>query len=190
MKLQLFAVAATAVVSVVAACGGGGTSTPAAVSTPRPVASVSSSTPATAAATSAPSAVAPSAAASAATLDLCGLLTVSDVQTALGGSWLEGQLTSTGGYCHWDSGNNPNDRVITAVDPRPLLTIKSAASGGVDFEAGDVAGYSYRDEASHVLTTYLDHGLYSVIVEIPTTTDAADDQAHAQALSEVAAGNF
>jgi hypothetical protein len=123
-------------------------------------------------------------------LDLCGLLTADDLHTVLGGPWAEGQLTSTGGYCHWDSGSSPNDQVITATDARTLDAIKTVAADEVDMTVAGHAAISIRQADAHLQSTYVDLGGKLLILEFPTSSSAADDQAHAQALAEIAIGNL
>lgn len=201
----MVAVAALAVFTV-AACGGGanptGVSTPTAspvggptaaastpVATPSSAPTAAVSAPPTSAPTTPPT-DAPTPAATTAAIDLCALLSADDLNTVLGGSWLEGQLTSTGGYCHWDSGNGSGEIVITATDLRPLEEIKSHAPGGVDMTVNGHAGYSVRNAAFHLQTVYVDLGGQSLIVEFPTSSSADDDQTNAQELAEIAIGNL
>ncbi|MEO5703652.1 MAG: DUF3558 family protein [Candidatus Limnocylindrales bacterium] len=178
-----------AVPAVLALAGCGGT-----VSTPTAVvatagADATGSTP-TAAATAAPTSP-PAATQVATAVDLCGLLTAGDLSTVLGGSWAEGQLTSTGGYCHWDSGSQPNDQVITATDARTLEAIKSAAAGsGTDMTVAGHAGYSVRSTTTRLQSTYVDLGGKLLLLEFGTSSSSADDQAHAQALAEIAVGKM
>ena len=101
-----------------------------------------------------------------------------------------GTLTSTGGYCHWDSANGgQGDRVITAIDDRTIEAIK-AAGGGTEITVNGHTGYSVRDEAARVQTTYVDIGGRSLIVEFPSTSHAAADLTSAQKLAETAIGNM
>lgn len=187
---RIMFVVAPAVLAL-AACGGSGTPTAPPVGATAG-ASGSVATPGnapTTASTSAPTSP-PAATQVASALDLCGLLTANDLQTVLGGSWLEGQLTSTGGYCHWDSGSSPNDQVITATDARTLDAIKAVASDEVDMTVAGHAGISIRQADAHLQSTYVDLGGKLLILEFPTSSSAADDQAHAQALAEIAIGNL
>ena len=130
------------------------------------------------------------AAPSAGAIDLCGLLTAADVTKALGGSSIEGTLTSTGGYCHWDSARSPNDRVITATQPGTLDDVKGPAPTGAELTVGGRGAYSVRDEAARVQTTWIDVGGQLLLVEIPLSTDAAADLQSAEELAGIAVGNL
>jgi len=181
----------------VAACATGAVPTPVTpTASPGEGPTAAASTP-TAAATTAvsaapvsPATTLPTPVASGAAVDLCSLLTAGDLNDVLEGNFLEGELTSTGGYCHWDSALSPNESVITAIDDRSLETIKSAGPGGVDITAGGHAGYSVRNEDFRLQTTFLDLGGTSLILEFPITSNAADDLADAQELAEIAVGNL
>lgn len=181
-------------VLALAACGGGsGTpTTPAAAATSGAGSSVVTATgaPATTAAgapTSAPATAQPSAAG---LLDLCSLLTAADLRTWRGDNYQEGQLTSTGGYCHWDRGNQPDEQVITATDARSLDAIKSVATGEVDMTVDGHAGISIRQADLHILSIYVDIGGQLLVLEFGTSASTANDQAAAQALAEIAIGNL
>lgn len=141
-------------------------------------------------ASTAPPSIPPAATQGATALNLCGLLTANDLQTVLGGSWAEGQLTSTGGYCHWDSGSQSSEQVITATDSRTLDAIKAVSADEVDMTVAGHAGISIRQADAHILTTYVDVGGKLLLLEFGTSSNAADDQAHAQALAEIAIGNL
>lgn len=123
-------------------------------------------------------------------VDLCSLLTVNDVNAVLEGNFLEGELTSTGGYCHWDSAMSSGESVITAIDDRSLDAIKTAGPGGVDMTAGGRAAYSVRNEDFLLQTTFIDLYGQSLIVEFPTSSSADDDLADAQELADIAVGNL
>jgi hypothetical protein len=185
MKSSKFVVAALAVFAF-----GGCAAAPAAPTGTTAVATPPAATSTLAATASASPAVATTApAASASAIDLCSLLSVADIQAVIPGSWLEGQLTKpVGGYCHWD--NTLQERVITAIEPRPFDAVKAAAVGGTDFTAAGHPAYSIRDEAAHVQTTWIDLSGQVLIVEIPASADAAADLSHAQALAGVTVGNM
>jgi hypothetical protein len=182
-------------VLALAACGGGsGTpTTPAAVATSGAGSSVVTATgaPGTTAAAAPTSAPATGQPTSARLLDLCSLLTTADLFTVLDGHYLEGQLTSTGGYCHWDSGNSQlNEQVITAIDPRSLDAIKSAVTGETDMAVNGHAGISLRDATNRIETIYVDIGGQVLDLEFGTSSSATKDQEAAQALAEIAIGNL
>lgn len=187
---KLAAVAALAVFAL-AACGGTAAPPTGTTAPPSSPAGAATTAPAATTAASTPPAVATTApAGSAGTIDLCGLLSAADVQAVIAGSWLEGQLTSTGGYCHWD--NTLSERVITAIDPATLEGIKASMPGGENFVIllFAASGYSFRDEGAHVQTTWLDIGEQLLIVEIPMSSDADADLSNAKELSEIVLGNL
>ena len=162
------------------------TATTAVATSPAATSTSAATTPATA---SAPTVATTAPAGSASAIDLCSLLSVADIQAVIPGSWLEGQLTKpVGGYCHWD--NTLQERVITAIEPRTFDAVKAAAVGGTDFTAGGHPAYSFRDEAAHVQTTWIDLSGTVLIVEIPASADAAADLSNAQGLTGVAVGNM
>ena len=190
---RIMFVVAPAVLALAACGGGSGTpTTPAAAATSGASSSVVTPTgaPATTAAgapTSAPATAQPSAAG---LLDLCSLLTADDLKTVLGGNYLEGQLTSTGGYCHWDAGNQPNEQVITATDARSLDAIKSVATGEVDMAVDGHAGISIRQADVQIHAIYVDIGGQLLVLEFGTSSSATKDQEDAQTLAEIAIGNL
>jgi hypothetical protein len=193
MKFSRIAFVVAPTVLALAACGGGAgapTGPLGATSGAGSSAAAPSGPPAATVATqpsSAPTTAQPS---SAGALDLCSLLEANDLHTVLGGSWLEGQLTSTGGYCHWDNANQPNEQTITAIDARALDAIKSAAPDGTDMTVAGHAGYSTRQAGPHLQTTYVDLGGQVLVLEFGTSSSAGDDQEHAQQLAEIAIGNL
>ncbi len=154
------------------------TTPPSSAPTPTPTA------PPTLAPTQAPSATA------AAVVDLCALLSAADLHSVLGGSWIEGHLTATGAYCFWGSGNVSSDQVVTGIDERSIEEIKSATPNGVDMTVSGHAGYWVRDENSYIQSTFVDLGGQTLIVEMPISSSAADDQISAQKLAEIAIGNI
>ena len=190
---RIMFVVAPAVLALAACGGGSGTpTTPAAVATSGAGSSVVTPTgapvsTAAGAPTSAPATAQPSAAG---LLDLCSLLTADDLHTVLGGRYQAGQLTSTGGYCHWDAGNQPNEQVITAILPRSLDSIKSAVTGEVDMAVDGHAGISFRQDDGRIEVVYVDIGGQLLDLEFGTSSSATKDQEAAQALAEIAIGHL
>lgn len=190
-----------------AACGGsnatpiGSSVTPTGATTPTAPPSVGlAATPApTAPPTVAPTTLVPTAppivgpttspASTVGAVDLCSLLTADDLHTVIGGGWHEGALTSTGGYCHWDSGNSPDNQVITALQDGGIDTVNTVP-GGVDITAGGLAGYSVADRNLHVQTTWVDIGGRLLIVEFPSSSNLDGDLTIAKKLAEIAVGNM
>lgn len=181
------AIAACLTTFLLTACGGSAASptitvTLAPTASAAPTTTPDSSTPSTA-----PTATP---ATTAGAVDQCSLLSADDVHAVLDGPWVEGVLTSTGGYCHWDNANSPNERVITALQEGTIESIKGAMAGGTDLTVDGHAAYSFRDEAAHVQTTYIDIGGQLLIVEIPMSSAADTDLESAQQLSAIAVGNL
>lgn len=191
MKFQTSVAVAAVALFTLAACGTG--AVPTAVSNPTAGASSPIATPSSAPTASIPAAPPTSTTTPVGAVDLCALLSAGDLQTVLGGGgWpLEGALTSTGDHCYWDNAvsHSPFDSVGIGTDDRSLATIKSATHG-VDMTVSGHAGYSVRDEDLHVRTIWVDLGGLLLVVELPTSSNADDDQTAAQALAEIAVGNM
>lgn len=191
---------------VMAACGAATTPTFVIAPTASPVATPSSASPNTVTTppsyaptpTAPPPTLAPTQAPSAtaaAVVDLCALLSAADLESVLGGSWMEGRLGVTGGYCFWlDSSDVSYDQVTTAIDARSLEQVKldfGATPKGVDMNVSGRAGYLFIDENSTYRTmyVYVDLGGRLLTLEI-TSSSAPGDQISAQELAEIAIGNI
>jgi hypothetical protein len=203
MRVPKSAVLAAVALSLVTACGSGaapGTTTPTGGSTPAAVPTGGPSTTlaptaaplaTTSAATTAPTqAVTPAPVETAGSLDLCSLLTADEIRAVFGGSWTEGVLTPTGGYCHWDNARGGHDQVITAIENRTVDAIKSAAPSGKAITVSGHAAYTYRDEGAQVQTTFIDIGGRSLLLEFSTSSNPTVDELNAAKLADTAIGHM
>jgi hypothetical protein len=197
MRVPKFAVLAAVALSLATACGSGaapGTTTPTGGTTATAVPTGGPSTTlaptaaplaTTSAATTSPTlAATPAPVQTAGSIDLCSLLTAAEIGAIIGGSWIEGVLTSTGGYCHWDNARGGLDQVITAIENRTVDAIKTAAPGGKAITVSGHAAYTFRDEGSQVQTTFIDIGGRSLLVEFSTSSDPTVDGLNAAKLAD------
>lgn len=123
-------------------------------------------------------------------LQLCSLLTTDALHTVLGGSWREGQLTSTASACHWDRGGPSDQQVVTMTDARSLNSITAATPDGTVMAVEGLRGFGVRQAAAHLFTIYVDIGGELLVVEFGTSSSAGKDLEHAQTLAEVVIGNL
>jgi hypothetical protein len=184
MKFQTSVAVAAVALFTLAACGTG--AVPTAVSNP-----TASPAGGPTAGASSPTATPTSTTTPVGAVDLCALLSVDDVVTVLGtGGWVEGALSKPGpsGYCKWDNAISHAFVLTSTTVDLPLATIKSGGDG-VDMTVSGHAGYLKRLEQNS-MAIWVDLGGLLLVVQMPTSSNADDDQAAAQTLAEIAVGNM